>query len=103
MPAWQLSPVEHALPSSHGVLSGFGGFTGQVPPEHAAWIWHWSAGGHVTPVPPVQVPAWQVSPVEQELPSSHGVPLLLGGLEQPVVGEHVPATWHWSSAVQVTL
>jgi hypothetical protein len=35
-PAWQASLVEQALPSSQGVLSGFGGFTGQVPPEHEA-------------------------------------------------------------------
>ena len=55
------------------------------------------------PVPPAQVPAWHVSPLEQELPSSHPVSSGLMGLEQPVAGEQVPAAWHWSSAVQPML
>ena len=37
------------------------------------------------------------------LPPVHAVPLGAFGLEQtPVVGLQVPATWHWSLAVQVT-
>src|SRR2546426_12611740 len=37
------------------------------------------------------------------LPSSHVVPSGLAGLEQlPVAGSHVPASWHWSSAVHTT-
>jgi hypothetical protein len=47
----------------------------------------------VIPVPPVQLPFWHVSPVLQELPSSHVEPFCLVGLEQ-TPPEHVPATWH---------
>src|SRR3989442_14369153 len=43
---------------------------------------------------PVQVPAWQVSPVVQTVPSSHGVPSATGG---PL---HFPA-WQVSGPVQV--
>ncbi len=50
-----------------------------------------------------QSPAWQASPVVQAFPSSQGAPSALDGLEQvPVAGSHVPATWHWSEAAQVT-
>src|SRR5690606_40334446 len=36
-------------------------------------------------------------------PSSHTVPSAATGLLQaPVLGSHVPATWHWSSAVHTT-
>jgi hypothetical protein len=39
----------------------------------------------------------------QALPSLQGAPSDLLGFEQvPVDGLHVPAVWHWSSAVQVT-
>ena len=37
------------------------------------------------------------------LPSLQDEPSLLLGFEQvPVVGSHVPTTWHWSRAEQVT-
>jgi hypothetical protein len=52
-------------------------------------------------VPPVQTPLWQVSPVEQRLSSLQDVPFAALGFEQiPVAGLQVPATWHWSLAVQ---
>src|SRR5437870_5797422 len=52
---------------------------------------------------PVQVPLWQVSVRVQALPSLHAVPLLAFGLEHwPVAVLQVPATWHWSEAVQTT-
>src|SRR6185295_13082380 len=58
-----------------------------------------SGGG----APPVQTPAWQESPAVQALPSLQGVPFGAFGLEQrPVPGLQVPATWHWSLAVQTT-
>jgi hypothetical protein len=51
----------------------------------------------------VQTPLWQVSFKSHALPSLHAVPFGAVGLEQvPVAGLQVPATWHWSSAVQVT-
>jgi hypothetical protein len=37
-------------------------------------------------------------------PSSHATPFPFAGFEQaPVAGAHVPAVWHWSNAVHVTL
>ncbi len=37
------------------------------------------------------------------LPSLHAVPFDAAGFEHtPVLGLHVPATWHWSCAVQTT-
>jgi hypothetical protein len=53
-------------------------------------------------LPPVQVPFWQVSVCVQVLPSLQAEPSALVGFEHPVAGSHVPATWHWSEAVQVT-
>lgn len=39
----------------------------------------------------------------QAFPSLQAVPFVLFGFEHtPVEGLHVPAVWHWSSAVQVT-
>jgi len=50
----------------------------------------------------VQVPAWQRSAV-QKSPVSHVVPSGFFGFEHsPVVGLHVPATWHWSEGVHTT-
>src|SRR6058998_324237 len=49
------------------------------------------------------MPAVQWSAAVQALPSSHAVPSGLAGLEHaPVAGLQVPASWHWSSAVQAT-
>ena len=70
---------------------------------HVPAVWHWSCAVHVTAVP-AQRPAWQVSPVVQALPSLHVVPFATTGFEQaPVDGLHVPAVWHWSCAVHVTV
>src|SRR5215831_5291641 len=52
---------------------------------------------------PMQVPAWQVSVCVQALPSLQLAPSAFAGFEQtPLAGLHVPATWHWSSALHVT-
>jgi len=52
---------------------------------------------------PVHIPLWQVSVCVQVLPSLQLAPSGLAGFEHvPVVGSQVPATWHWSEAVQVT-
>ena len=51
----------------------------------------------------MQAPAWHVSPCVQPLPSLHGTLFAFAGLEHaPVAGLQVPATWHWSDAVQTT-
>src|SRR5204863_7633462 len=65
--------------------------------------WHGSEAVQTTGLEPVQVPLWQVSVWVQALPSLHAVPLLAFGLEHwPVAVLQVPATWHWSEAVQTT-
>jgi len=65
-------------------------------------VWHWSEAVQTTALP-VHTPLWQVSVCVQALPSLQALPLVFGGLEHvPVVGEQVPATWHWSEAVQAT-
>ena len=51
-----------------------------------------------------QLPFWQVSPEVQALSSLQAVPLGWFGFEHmPVAGLQVPAVWHWSEAVQVTV
>jgi len=50
----------------------------------------------------MQVPLSQVSVCVQALPSSHDVSFGFDGLEHPVAGSQVPASWHWSRGVQMT-
>jgi hypothetical protein len=58
---------------------------------------------HVTGFDPAHVPLWQESIWVQALPSLHVAPFAAVGFEHwPVLVLHVPATWHWSLAVQVT-
>ena len=104
VPDWHVSVCVHELPSVQPVPSFAAGFEQTpVPGLHVPATWHWSSAVQVTGFAPVQIPAWQVSVWVQELPSVHDVPLFAGGFEHtPVLGLHVPATWHWSSAVQVT-
>ena len=65
--------------------------------------WHWSSAAHVIGFAPRHAPAWQVSNCVQALLSLHMVPLAAFGLlHMPVIVSQVPATWHWSSAAQVT-
>src|SRR5262249_60913388 len=67
----------------------------QVPsPLQVALAWHWP-GMHVNDVPP-QTPPVQTSLVVQGLPSSQAVRSGALGLEQPVIGSHVP--WAWQGA-----
>jgi len=62
-----------------------------------------SPSAHCLVAPTTQVPPWQVSPpAEQRLPLVQAVPSFAAGFEHwPVAGSQVPATWHWSWAVQV--
>ena len=57
-----------------------------------------------TGLPPVQTPAWQVSRLAcRRCRRCTVVPSAAFGFEQtPVAGSQVPATWHWSGAVQTT-
>jgi hypothetical protein len=102
--ALQVSFPLHALPSEQEAPSGATGFE-QLPVDgsHVPAIWHKSLAVHVTALPAPQEPAWQVSLSVHLLPSSHAAPFGLSGCEQvPVLGSHVPTSWHWSRAVHVT-
>src|SRR6266481_7487579 len=104
VPAWQVSVWVQALPSLQAVPSAFCGVE-QVPlaGSQTPATWHWSSALQTTGFAPVQVPAWQVSVWVQALPSLQATPSALAGLEQvPLAGSQVPATWHWSRAVQTT-
>jgi hypothetical protein len=49
----------------------------------------------VTALDPVHVPLWHESVCVHALSSLQVVPFAASGLEQaPLVGSHVPATWH---------
>jgi hypothetical protein len=101
-PAWQVSVLVHALPSLQAAPSERAGFE-QTPVEglHVPALWHWSGVGQVTAVP-VHVPFWHVSFCVQRLPSEQDWPFpLIGFVQTPVPGSHVPATWHWSRGVHV--
>jgi len=103
-PLWQVSVCVQALPSLQALPLIFAGFE-HVPVvgEQVPAVWHWSEAVQTTGLLPVQTPLWQVSVCVQALPSLQVLPLAFAGLEHvPVVGEHVPATWHWSEAVQTT-
>jgi hypothetical protein len=51
----------------------------------------------------VQAPDWHESVCVHASSSLHAVPSAFAGFEQvPVAGLHVPASWHWSLAVQTT-
>src|SRR5207253_2519116 len=103
-PDWQLSDCVHGFASSQAVPLGLLGFEqAPVVGSHVPASWHWSSAVQVTGLAPPQTPAMQASVCVHEFPSSQAVPSALAGLEQtPVVGSHVPASWHWSAAVQVT-
>src|SRR5205814_2290622 len=58
---------------------------------------------HTSGPPETQAPLAQASPTVQPLPSVQAVPFAaLGLLHCPLTASQVPATWHWSGAVQVT-
>src|SRR2546427_783189 len=104
MPERQVSVWVLALPSLQAVPSGASGFEHtpvdglQVPAT-----WHWSLAVQVTGLLPVQTPDRQESVWVQALPSLQAVPSGASGFEHaPVDGLQVPATWHWSLAVQAT-
>src|SRR5439155_376888 len=104
VPLWQVSVCVQALPSLQVVPLAATGLE-QVPVEwlHVPATWHWSEAVQTTGLEPVHVPLWQVSVCVQALPSLHAVPFADVGLEHaPVDVLHVPATWHWSEAVQTT-
>jgi hypothetical protein len=104
VPFWQLSLCVHALPSLQVVPLAATGFEhAPVLGLHVPAVWHASLAAHVTGLDPVHTPAWHVSVFVHALPSLHDVPFAATGFEQaPLVGSHVPATWHASLAAHTT-
>jgi hypothetical protein len=102
VPDSQVSVCVQAFPSLHVVPFAFAGFEhNPVDVLHVPTSWHWSLAVHVTGLLPVHVPDWHVSVCVQAFPSLHVVPFVFAGFEHtPVFGSHVPASWHWSDAVQ---
>jgi hypothetical protein len=99
-PDWHVSVCVQAFWSLQGVLSGADGLVHMpVAGLQVPAMWHWSLAVQATGLEPLHTPAWHVSVCVQGFPSLQAVPFVLGGLEQPVAGLHVPATWHWSLAV----
>ena len=84
------------------VAQAFGGLEHRpVAGSHLPPTWHVSDAPHTVGVP-TQTPCWQLSFCVQGLPSLQGALFSLGGEEHaPVAGSQVPATWHWSAAMQV--
>jgi hypothetical protein len=103
-PLWHESLCVQAFPSLQDCpLGAFGFEQSPVPGLQVPATWHWSLAEQTVAVPDVQTPDWHVSPVVQAFPSLHDVPFPAVGFEQkPVAASHVPATWHWSLAVQTT-
>ena len=83
--------------------SDFAGFVQEpVVGSHTPAVWHRSRAAHTTGLAPVQTPPWHVSVCVHLSLSSHSVPFTADGfVHWPVARSHVPATWHWSAAVQV--
>jgi hypothetical protein len=94
----------HASPSLQAVPFAAVGFEqAPVAGSQVPATWHWSEAEQTTGFAPAQAPAWQVSVWVHASLSLHAVPSAAAAFEQaPVAGSQVPATWHWSDAVQVT-
>ena len=103
-PDWQESLCVQAFPSLHAVPFGRAGLE-QTPLEglQLPAAWQASPATQVTGLDPVHAPLWHVSVWVHAFPSLHVVPFAAAGFEHaPVAGLQVPATWHVSSAAQVT-
>jgi hypothetical protein len=101
LPSQRNAPTQRFELFPHAVPVGCAGFE-HVPAAalHVPATWQASSAVHVTGAP-AHVPLVQTSVVVQAFPSLQGVPFVIVGFVQaPVVGSHVPAAWHWSDAVQ---
>jgi hypothetical protein len=90
---FKVGPANAGVPAS---LHAIGGFE-QTPlvGSHVPTPWHVSLAVHTTGFDPVHTPATHVSLCVHALSSLHVVPSGSAGLEHaPVIGSHVPATWH---------
>jgi hypothetical protein len=94
-PLLQTSPSVQRFPSSHGLVLGV-----KTHPEdgsHASSVQGFSSAQWRDPSP-LQRPSWQMSPVEQALPSLQGAVLLVW--THPVAGSH-PSSVHGFASSQL--
>ena len=97
-PAWHVSVCVHALPSLHVVPFAAVGFE-QAPSSGCTCppTWHWSLAVHVTGSSPCTCPSGTRRSACRRSRRCTSSRSGLAGFEQaPLVGLHVPATWHWS-------
>jgi hypothetical protein len=95
----QASPSEHAVPFGAGGLEHAPVEGLQLPASV-----HWLEAAQTTGFDPTQLPDSHWSVWAHALPSLQLVPFVAVGFEQtPVDESHVPATWHGSDAVHVTV
>jgi hypothetical protein len=96
VPAWQVSVWVQALPSLQVVPFAAVGFEHTpVAGTQVPATWHWSLATQLFGLPPVQLPAWQVSVWVQALPSLQVVPFATAtAAGQPVAGTQAPTVWH---------
>lgn len=94
LPITHASAIVHASPSSQVVPSALAGVEHvPVARSHAPASWHWSRGGHVTGIIPVQTPPWQVSVCVHASESLHPAPSIwFGFVQTPVIVSQTPAT-----------
>jgi hypothetical protein len=103
-PVWQVSAPLQRLASAQDVPLDLL-LTGQVPVEgtQAPTVVQAVAFGHITDVPAVQMPVWQVSAPLQRLPSEQLVPLdLLVTGQTPVEVTQAPTVVQAVAAGQIT-
>jgi hypothetical protein len=96
VPLEQVSFCVQPLPSLHGEPLAFVGLV-QVPVTGLHWPTskHCPSAVQTTGCVPVHTPPMHTSTLVQALPSVHGVPSALVGVEQvPFAGLQVPAVWH---------
>jgi peroxiredoxin len=92
VPAVHVPDLQDLGKQASVVQSVFSAFAGleqfPVAGSHVPAMWHTSEAEQVFAVPGVQTPAWQMSPVVQELPSLHVV-LFATATQVPVAVAHV--------------
>jgi hypothetical protein len=84
------------VPPGHAVPSAACGFE-HVPDvgSHVPAVWHASIAMHATGLAPMHAPPMHLSMCVHALPSSQVTPSILAGFEHiPVVGSHIPMSWH---------
>jgi hypothetical protein len=88
VPATQVSAPLQALPSEHDVPFVTGVAVHPVAALQPSVV-HGLPSLHVSGVPAVHVPPWQVSPPLQALPSEHDEPFATAGFWQPAIASQV--------------